>query len=95
MQARQTRRSVLAAAGRLFTDAGYGATTLQQVADEPGVAVQTVYSTFGNKPALLQELLDTSIACDDTPGTVNDRNWMHHVFHPPTPPRASTPTPPR
>ena len=86
-QARQTRHAVLAAAGRLFTDAGYGATTLQQVADEAGVAVQTVYSTFGNKPALLEELLDTSIAGDDTPVAVNDRDWMHDVFQHPDPAR--------
>jgi AcrR family transcriptional regulator len=84
-QARRTRRSILVAAGRLFTSGGYGATTLQQVADEAGVAVQTVYAAFGNKAALLEELLDTSIAGDDTPVAVNDRDWMHDVFHHPDP----------
>ena len=84
-QARQTRRSIVEAAGRLFTSGGYGATTLQQIADEAGVAVQTLYATFGNKAALLEELLDTFIAGDDTPVAVNDRDWMHDVFHHPDP----------
>ena len=84
-QARQTRRAILDAAGGLFAGIGYGATTLQQVADEAGVAVQTVYAAFGNKPALLEELLDTSIAGDDERVAVNDRDWMRDVFHHPDP----------
>ena len=84
-QARSTRRAVLAAAGRLFVDAGYGATTLQQVADDAGVAVQTIYATFGNKKSVLEELLGVSIAGDDAPVAVNDRGWMHDVFTNPDP----------
>ncbi len=84
-QARQTRRSVLAAARKLFVAAGYGATSLQQIADEAGVAVQTIYATFGNKPTILSELLDTAIAGDDQPVAVNDRDWMHDVHHHPDP----------
>lgn len=84
-QARNTRRAIVAASGRLFVDAGYGATTHQQIADAAGVAVQTIYATFGNKQALLQELLDTSIAGDDAPIAVNDRDWMHDVFNHPDP----------
>ncbi len=84
-QARQTRRSVLAAAENLFVMAGYGATSLQQIADEAGVSVQTIYATFGNKPALLAEVLDTTIAGDDEAIAVNDRDWMHDVFNHPDP----------
>jgi AcrR family transcriptional regulator len=84
-QARQTRRAVLAAAGRLFTEAGYGATSLQQVADEAGVAVQTIYAAFGNKKALLDGALDVAIAGDDEPVPVNERDWMRVVFEDPDP----------
>ena len=76
--------SVLAAAGRLFVAGGYGATTLLGVADEAGVAVQTIYAVFGNKRALLGQLLDVAIAGDDERVAVNDRDWMEPVFTAPT-----------
>ena len=71
------------AARRAFVDHGYGATTLQQIADDAGVSVQTIYATFGNKRTLLEAALDVSIAGDDEPVAVNDREWMHDVFHHP------------
>lgn len=82
-QARQTRREIVAAGKRLFVGHGYGATSMQQIADEAGVAVQTVYAVFSNKRTLLTEVLDTSIAGDDEAVAVNDRAWMHAVFHDP------------
>jgi TetR/AcrR family transcriptional regulator, regulator of autoinduction and epiphytic fitness len=80
-QARQTRRLVLESAHRLFVDVGYGATTLQRIADEAGVSVQTVYAAFGNKRRVLEQTLDLAIAGDDEPIVVNDRDWMHDVLH--------------
>jgi len=51
-----TRHRILGAARhRLFED-GYAATTLRAVAEEAGVAVQTVYAVFGSKAAILAEL---------------------------------------
>ena len=84
-QARQTRRAILAAAGRLFVQRGYGSTTLQEIADEAGVAVQTVYASFGKKTTVLEQLLDVSIAGDDAAVAVNDREWMQDVFTHPDP----------
>jgi AcrR family transcriptional regulator len=84
-QARETRRSILASAGRLFVEAGYGATSLQQVADDAGVSVQTVYAAFGNKKAILEQVLDVAIAGDDESIAVNDRDWMAAVFTDPDP----------
>lgn len=51
-----TRRRILDAARRLFFRDGYAATTLKAVAEEAGVAVQTVYAVFGSKAAILAEL---------------------------------------
>lgn len=82
--AKLTRRSILDAAIDLFTTQGYGATTLQQIADEAGVAVQTIYSTLANKPTILAEALDVAIAGDDEPVSVNDRDWMNDVWTAPT-----------
>ncbi len=79
-RARQTRRAIVEAAIALFATQGYGATTLQQIADEAGVAVQTIYATLKNKRTVLAEGLDLSIAGDDEPVAVNERDWMSDVW---------------
>ena len=85
-QAQRTRRSSIEAAGRLFVESGYGSTTLQQTSlDLAGLAVQTIYASFGNKQTVLAEVLDVSIAGDDEPVAVNDRAWMEVVFNDPDP----------
>ena len=53
-----TRREIVATARRLFATRGYAATSMQDIADEAGVAVQTIYSSVGAKPALLIALND-------------------------------------
>jgi AcrR family transcriptional regulator len=75
-RSRQTRRRILQAAYELFTEQGYGATTLQGIADRAGVAVQTIYFAFGNKPSLLKELVDVTIAGDDEPVPTLQRAWF-------------------
>ena len=75
-KSRQTRRRILQAAHELFVDQGYGATTLQEIADRAGLAVQTIYFTFGNKPSLLKELVDVIIAGDDEPIPTMQRTWF-------------------
>src|SRR5437588_8072178 len=75
-RSRQTRRRILQAACELFVDQGYGATTVQGIAERAGVAVQTVYFAFGNKPSLLKELVDVTIAGDDEPIPTMRRAWF-------------------
>ena len=58
LQAEETRRVILDAALALFTSAGYGATSVADIAERAGVALATVYSSAGTKPALLRLLLD-------------------------------------
>ena len=53
----------------MFGANGYAATTIQAVADEASVAVQTVYATFGNKRRLLDELIEAAITGDSSPDT--------------------------
>jgi AcrR family transcriptional regulator len=52
-QAAATRERIAEAARRLFATAGYGATSMETIAAEAGVAVRTVYSAFGAKRELL------------------------------------------
>ncbi len=75
-QARTTRLAILEAAHALFVQHGYGATTLQGIADRASVSVATVYAAFGNKRTVLKELVDVSIAGDDEPVPIADRDWV-------------------
>jgi AcrR family transcriptional regulator len=79
-KARQTRGRMLQAARELFIGRGYGATALQDVADRAGVAVQTIYFTFGNKRTLLKELVDATIAGDQEPVATMDRPWFRQAM---------------
>jgi AcrR family transcriptional regulator len=65
-QAQETRRRMLAAAGRLLTDHGYAGTTIAAVAREAGVAPETVYAAFGNKRTLVGELVQTAVRGGDS-----------------------------
>jgi AcrR family transcriptional regulator len=56
-----TRRRMVQAAYGLFCEHGYHGTTISAVAGAAGVAVPTVYYTFGTKAALLGEALGAAI----------------------------------
>ena len=60
-QAAQTRLRILEAAGELFAERGYVATTIDAVAERAGVAVDTVYAIFGNKKAVLSAVVDLRV----------------------------------
>jgi TetR/AcrR family transcriptional regulator of autoinduction and epiphytic fitness len=78
-QARLTRKAILEAAAVLFVDPGYAATPLTAVAAEAGVAVQTVYKIFGSKKALLSSLVDVSVAGDDEPVPLAERQFVADI----------------
>jgi AcrR family transcriptional regulator len=53
LQAQATRERIADAARRLFAADGYGATSMETIAREAGVAARTVYSAFGAKREIL------------------------------------------
>ncbi|WP_371786428.1 TetR/AcrR family transcriptional regulator [Streptosporangium subroseum] len=83
-RSRRTREKVVEAARELFVARGYGATSLQEVADRAGVAVQTVYFVFRNKRTLFKDVVDTSIAGDTEPVATMDREWFRAACAEPT-----------
>lgn len=83
-RSRRTREKITAAAGELFAEKGYGATSLQDVASRAEVAVQTVYFVFGNKRALFKEVVDTTIAGDAEPVETMGRDWFRAALAAPT-----------
>jgi AcrR family transcriptional regulator len=56
--AQQTRREILATARRLFAERGYAATAINDVAEEAGVAIRTIYDRLGSKRGMLLALID-------------------------------------
>lgn len=89
-QARATRRRIVDAAAALFIADGYAGTTLEQIAEKAGVAVQTVYFHFGNKRTVLKEAVDIAAVGDDEPVALLDRPFYEQVATEPDPVRLIT-----
>ena len=86
-QAAATRRAILEAAEPLFERHGYPATTMEQVADEAGVALKTVYVAFTTKSGLLRALWDLRLKGDQAEAAVAERPWYQEVLNEPDPGR--------
>jgi len=56
--AEQTREEIVDASRRLFARDGYAATSIADIAEEAGVAIQTIYSRLGSKRGILLALVD-------------------------------------
>lgn len=78
--ARDTRRRILDAARRLFLAQGYAATTIAALAEEAGVAMETVYATFQNKRTVLARLVEVAVVNDDEPLPLLERSDPQEVL---------------
>jgi TetR/AcrR family transcriptional regulator, regulator of autoinduction and epiphytic fitness len=56
-QAQMTRSRILDAARRCLATGTYSSVTMEDIADEAGVSSQTVYSAFGTKLGLAEEII--------------------------------------
>ena len=72
-QAAHTRARIVEAAGGLFETKGYARTTVRQIAEAAGVAVDTVYATFGSKPRVLTALIDERLSAGTGVANVMER----------------------
>jgi AcrR family transcriptional regulator len=79
-QARRTRRQIVAAAGELFEERGFAATTIDAVAARAGVSRKTVFTSVGNKVALLHLAYDYAMVGDDEPVPVIDRPELQRII---------------
>ena len=78
-QAAATRRAVLDAARDLFAEDGYAATSIAAIAARAGVAVDTVYAAAGRKPALLRELVETTLSGTDQAVPAEQRDYVLRI----------------
>jgi AcrR family transcriptional regulator len=76
---------ILHAALNLFVTRGYPSTTVEMIAHEAGVAVQTVYFSFRAKANILKQLVDINIAGDTQPTATLQRAWVADALAEPDP----------
>jgi AcrR family transcriptional regulator len=79
-QARETRLRILRAAHDLFVDEGYGRTTIAEIARAAGVAVETVYAAYRNKPTLLRQVWYATFRGDEEEVRLLDRPEIRAVL---------------
>ena len=60
-----TRLAIVSAAGRLFVERGYVATSIEAIAEAAGVSRATVFTSVGGKPVLLKKAYDIALVGDD------------------------------
>lgn len=65
VNANATRLTIVQAAGGLFIERGYVATSIEAIADAAGVSRATVFTSVGGKPVLLKKAYDIALVGDD------------------------------
>lgn len=79
---------ILDAALMLFVTRGYPSTTVDMIAQQARVAVQTVYFSFRTKANILKQLVDANInVAGNTPTAVSRRAWITDALAEPDPAR--------
>lgn len=61
-RAARARLQIVATAHELFVEKGYAGTTMTAIANDAGVAVETIYRGFGSKAALLERVVEAAVA---------------------------------
>src|SRR5215467_13541805 len=86
-RSRQTRRRIVEAAYRLFSERGYGV-PLAEVAEAADVSVQNVYFSFQNKRRLAGEALQLAVHGPDLDLPPHEQPWFQDLMAAPTAARA-------
>jgi AcrR family transcriptional regulator len=87
-QARETWRQVIEAARQLFIEYGYAGATIDAIAQEAGVAPETIFATFGSKRAILAAVIDSAVGGDDQTTPLLQQPGPQAVLQQPEPEQA-------
>src|SRR5437773_11623339 len=74
-RAKATQWRIVKAAYTLFCARGYAGTTMAEIAEAAGVAVQTVYFAFHTKSALLSRTYDFAVMGEEEPQIPQQQAW--------------------
>ena len=77
--AARTREAILNAALALFSDRGYAATPMTAIAEQAGVALDTVYASVGRKPELARLLIETAISGSSRAVPAGERGYVQAI----------------
>ncbi len=77
--AARTHRAILDVATRLFAAHGYSAVTMATIAEEAGVALDTIYASVGPKPVLFRLLIERAISGEDHPVPAEEREYVRAI----------------
>lgn len=77
---RETRRRLLAAARAEFAERGYVAATVARIAERAGLSLQTLYSAWGSKRALLRAVMETAVTGRDEPDSTVEAGQVPPPF---------------
>jgi AcrR family transcriptional regulator len=77
--AARTRTAILDAALELFAGQGYAATPMTAIAEQAGVALDTVYASVGRKPQLARLLIETAISGRSQAVPAEERDYVRAI----------------
>jgi len=77
--AAQTRQAILDAALRLFASQGYAATPMAAIAEQAGVALDTVYASVGRKPRVARLLIEAAISGTGQAVPAGERDYVQAI----------------
>ena len=78
-QALETQAQIVEVARKLFVERGYPGTSLEAIAQETGVATETIYAVFGNKKSILSRVVDVSGLGDGEPVPLSVRLQIQEI----------------
>lgn len=76
-QARETREAIIEAARHLYLHEGFGSTTINAIASEVGVSVDTIYKGFGGKTGLVRAICEVALAGTGTVHAEDRSDALH------------------
>jgi AcrR family transcriptional regulator len=79
-RARATRLRITKAATALFSDRGYTRTTMSEIAEAAGVAVQTVYFVFHTKTGVLNSAYSLAVMGEEDPAVPEQQTWYRQAI---------------
>jgi AcrR family transcriptional regulator len=83
-RAQATRLRITQAAGALFCERGYTGTTMADIADAAGVAVQTVYFVFHTKVDVLSSTYALAVLGEGDPAPPQAQEWYRRAVAEPS-----------
>jgi AcrR family transcriptional regulator len=83
-RAQATRVRITKAASGLFCERGYAGTTMADIADAAGVAVQTVYFVFHTKSDVLSSTYDLAVLGEGDPVPPQAQEWYRRAIAEPS-----------